>query len=140
MRARVFGLWLPAGVLLLSAALKALSPDHIGVSLARLGLQGGLALPTLIGLVFAEAGIGAALLLAPSRRVQVLAIGLLSTFCLVLLAFLALGNPPDCGCFGMMKLFRSARDEGVFGVARNLLLIAGLAWFLLPDTRASVTA
>ena len=124
---RATGTWIPAGVLLAAACAKAGYPWSMSDALDRLGITDGtLALGITLVLIGAEAGLGVALLAAPGAPTRRTCAVVLLAFTIVLGVFLSSADPPRCGCLGLVRLFRSATSELVFGIGRNLLLIAGL--------------
>jgi prepilin-type N-terminal cleavage/methylation domain-containing protein len=75
-----------------------------------------------IELTLAGAGVLGLARGAMARAVAVLLI----IFTIALLAQLATGRAPDCGCFGRLLRFESAMDEARFSVARNIMLLGVL--------------
>ena len=125
--ARLVSAWLPAMVLLGAAITKAWQPDAMTAAWERLGVSVGVDRAWLtVVLVGIEATLGAALLASPAPAVRAACIALLVCSSAALGYFVLLAEPPSCGCIGPLRLFRSARSELTLGIARNLLLIAGL--------------
>lgn len=116
-------------MLLAAAAFKAWEPQRLGDVLRFAGIDAnltGLAAAIIVGL---ETLVGCALLLRPtSRRVRIVATSLFAIFTVVLVVLLMNPHPPDCGCFGPVRLFQSTKAELGFGIARNLLACAALLW------------
>lgn len=112
---------------------KAIDPrDTIAVGEYLFGEGSPLARPFLYGLILSEIAIASLLLTGIARRRVMLAtIALLLVFS-GWLAYLKITNAPvSCGCGANPKFLR---DEALFGLARNavLLAMAALAWRLTP--------
>lgn len=140
----VAALTIAVGCLFVIAAFaKAVHPAMTRNAIWTLGEMVGLAEETpgfaaqiLAALAGLEFFTGAWLIIRPwSVAARVAAMGLLAGFCVALGMLLTLSDPPSCGCFGMMKLWESARVEHVFGLGRNLVCIA----VLLPVGRSATS-
>ena len=122
-------LWIPASLLLAAAITKAADPAAPAETLGQLGLFGGWIVPAVVATVVAESAVGAWLFFIGSERlVRRAGVGLFVALTCVLLVILASKNPPTCHCLGRIRVFDSARHEAMFGIARNVAMVALLAW------------
>jgi hypothetical protein len=112
-----------------TALQKAIDPrDTLAVGRYLFGEHSALARPFLYGLILSEIALGSLLITGVARRKIMLAtIALLLVFS-GWLAYLKITNAPvSCGCGANPNFLR---DEALFGLARNAVLIAlaALAW------------
>ena len=123
-------IWVVTGALLGAAAVqKALDLEPLLRVLQFDGVPRHLAVPLARGIVIAEAGLGAALLLLIRPiETRVAAIALLILFTVQLGALSMSAKAPDCGCVKLWKAHESAQRENLFSLLRNSLLLSGLVW------------
>lgn len=122
-------LWVPATLLLVAALTKTADPAGPAETLGQLGIFGGWIVPGVVATVGAESAMGAWLFLIGSELlIRRAAVGLFAALTCVLLVILASDNPPTCHCLGRLRVFDSARHEAMFGIARNVAMMALLAW------------
>lgn len=89
-------------------------------------------------LLFYEISIGVYLVFLKERNiVPKICLVTLCLFSAYLIYLLTLQKPPSCGCFGALKLFRSNKQEAVFGLVRNLALILLLLYWMLKQRQRS---
>jgi len=125
-------------VLLFAAIMNAWSPASAFELWQSLGVPEKLNDSATLSLVIAEVILAVLLLLRPgSAKVRLLALIAFGSFSAVLIAFLFMANPPNCGCLGKVRLFESKKAELVFGVGRNLILSTGLLWGFPKFSRPS---
>lgn len=112
---------------LFSAVLKLLSPGRITTSLVVSGSPATLVPIIIAVVVLLEFGVGIGLIfLAEAAGTARTAIVILLVFAGYLAWISHLESPPECGCFGPLRLFKESRTNALFGIGRNLLLIVSL--------------
>jgi hypothetical protein len=74
-----------------------------------------------------ELYLGAILLLKFSLKFAlILATGLMFVFTAYLWYLSTMANPPSCGCLGLTGIFNSSKNEAVFGLLRNCVILWAL--------------
>lgn len=116
----------PAAFLLLSGALKLLDLEHFERSLESWEIVPGAMIPALTATVPPiELALGAAYFTMRCRLIVVAGMaGLITMFTVAMLVQLVVFDAPSCGCLGRIEIFESQRDEAIFALARNVILLA----------------
>jgi len=79
-----------------------------------------------------EIGLGAGLILYSRSRLLIwLALGTLVLFIGQLVFLLVSTGAPDCGCIALLNRYHDAQWSHMFGIARNVIMITGLACSLV---------
>ena len=116
------------GVVFVFAAFAKTSPSsEIATVFRHFGVPDSLVVYVAFVLVSFEAALGASLIVFPGRR-QILWLGVttLAVFCGVLIMLALDNHAPSCHCLGAWRIFESRRQELLFSLARNGLLVASL--------------
>jgi hypothetical protein len=115
----------------LSGLWKLFKPGELIESFASHNLPGYLSTPFVYILALIEIYVAYALFVARNKRIAVMmGIICLSVFTLYLGYLASMAHPPKCGCGRLMEIFMSNRKNAVFGILRNVTLIALLRAYL----------
>jgi uncharacterized membrane protein YphA (DoxX/SURF4 family) len=124
--------WMPAalGLLFLWAGLhKLLHPGTATMGLEALDVPHSLASALVAGVTALELYLGALLLLRRDLRYALwLATGLMLVFTGYLWYLSTLADPPSCGCLGLTGIFGNRRQEALFSLLRNCLILWAIKW------------
>ena len=114
------------GIFFLFAALnKAKALYQVEEVLLFLGVPGITTVPLSWGILVFEIALGLLVLLRIADRIVArVAVATLVVFSVVLVDLLLQPSAPHCGCAGRISLFRSAFEDNLFGLARNILFLS----------------
>jgi hypothetical protein len=119
------------GIVLVAAGMaKSADPITLRTALAWNGIPGSWVSNVALLIVQVEIVLGLAMLFRVSERATtIIAIVMFIVFSLQLGYFLTSASPPSCGCLGKLRLFENTRNETLFGLFRNILILGGLIMF-----------
>ena len=114
-------------VFLFAGGYKLLMPGQATMALESLNVPYGLANAIVIGLTLLELYLGLLLILQIDLKYAlVFSTGLMFAFTGYLWYLSTLAHPPSCGCLGLTGIFKSRKQEALFGLFRNCLLLWAL--------------
>jgi len=108
---------------------KLIHPGSATLALEVLGLHYEWAAGIVAGVTAMELYLGTILLLRHDLKYALqLSTATLLIFTAYLFFLSSLANPPSCGCLGLNGIFRSSREEAIWGLVRNCAMLWGLKW------------
>lgn len=111
-------------VFLYTAISKLFHPAHAIAALESLGLRYGKAEAVVFAVITLEFYLGLILLFHVDLKWGLAAsTGLMFLFAVFLWYLSTKSKPPSCGCMGLSTIFKSAKQEAWFGLARNCAIL-----------------
>src|SRR5260221_6775285 len=115
------------GPFLISGTYKLFHPGEATFAMMALDLPVWLSKSTIMAVTALELYLGFVLLLRKDLRWGLsLSTALMLAFTVFLWYLSTLAHPPACGCLGLTGMFRSTKQEAIFGLVRNCLILWGL--------------
>jgi hypothetical protein len=109
---------------LYSGFYKALYPGAATHALRALDIPRSIANATIVGVTTLEIYLGIILLFRKDLKYGLmLATGLVFAFTVFLWYLSTLAHPPSCGCMALTGIFKSNKQNAVFGVFRNCVIL-----------------
>jgi len=127
---RLFATHIPRvlGALFVYAGIyKLLFPGEATTALESLGVRTWLVTSIVVSVLVAELYVGTLLLMNADLKFSLLfSTAIMFVFSGYLFYLSTLAHPPSCGCLGLSGIFKSSKQEAIWGLARNCIILWAL--------------
>ena len=114
-------------IFLFAGGYKLLLPGQATMALESLDFPYGLANAIVFGVTVLEVHLGVLLICEIDLRFAlVVSTAVMFVFTVYLWYLSTLAHPPSCGCLGLTGIFKSRKQEALFGLFRNCLILWAL--------------